>query len=73
MLNRRWVRALSCFRQSQGSDRKTQERDAHRDGERERKHHTEREKREGETGEGGKYVTGCGFPELAEHRYTGIL
>ena len=31
------------------------------------------EKREGETGEGGKYVTGCGFPELAEHRYTGIL
>lgn len=72
MLNRRWVRALSCFRQSQGSERKTQEKDT----ERERTPHTQRlktEKREGEIGEGGKYVTGCGFPELAEHQYTGIL
>lgn len=69
MLNRRWVRALSCFRQSQGSERKTQEKRENTT----QKDRLKRQKREGEIGEGGKYVTGCGFPELAEHWYTGIL
>lgn len=40
VLNRQWVRALSCFRQSQGSKRKTQEK---RHIERDREHHTERQ------------------------------
>lgn len=67
-MRRRWVREL---RQSGRGGSTGREREREKEGrEKAVKHRLKRQK---EAGAGGKYVTGCGFPELAEHQYAGIV